>query len=69
MERDRKILIYKNVLQGLEDNLEAAAFSARVCAKCQDEKGLDQAKASVSELEKKIAAAKAEIEKELAEKE
>jgi len=57
MDNVGQIAVDKAVMAQLENNLEAATFTARICRKIDDDKGLEQAKLQVVDFEKRIQAA------------
>jgi len=67
MEKARKLEIAKAIIAQLENNAEAATFEGRICSKVNDEKGMEQVKTRLTDLQKRIDAANElimEIEKE-----
>jgi hypothetical protein len=57
MDAVRQEAIRKQIIQSIEDQVEALSFEAKICNKIHDEKGLENVKARLVELEKKLEAA------------
>lgn len=54
MEQARKIEIAKSMIEQFENQLEATTFEGRICSKINDEKGLEQIKKRMADLQSRI---------------
>lgn len=64
MTNERRLVIAKNVLQALEDQLEQLTLEAKIAARTQDIKGGEQIRARLIDAEKRVKVAE-ELLKEI----